>query len=195
MGCYHCKGALACCLAHGWGGSRDAEKALQLAQESAGQGSKYGLYMMGYFVMGLGSLGKDVSAKYGFREKEEDERAAVYFRQACDLGLVEAFNELAFLLQNSNSVAKDSKEAFRLYTIAAGFGHPAANEGVGYFLLRGIGTSVDKAAAARHLKVAAELGCVAAPRMLLECQDPSHDTSAKKVRVSLRFRVCAWVCN
>ena len=189
MGCHHCKGSLACCRVHGSGSSRDVEQALQLARESAAQGSKYGLYMMGYFIMGLGSVGPALCAKYGFKEKEEDERAAVYFRQACDLGLVEAFNELAFLLQNSNSVAKDTKEAFRLYTIAAGFGHPAANEGVGYFLLRGIGTSVDKAAAGRHLKVAAELGCVAAPRMLLECEDPSPDSSAKKVRLPLWMRV------
>jgi hypothetical protein len=52
-------------------------------------------------------------------------------------------------------------------------------------LLRGLGTPVDKVAAARHLKVAAASGCMAALRLLPECEDAVRDASEKVVRATL----------
>jgi TPR repeat protein len=186
VGCHHCKGALACCLVHGWGTERDADQGLKLAKESLFQGSKYGNYMWGYCLLGLGNIDEAVGVKHCNNPKQDSHHAGLYLSAASDLGLVEAHNELAFAYQSIDAF-RDLSDAYRLYCQAADFGHPAAIESAGYCLLRGVGTHVDIVAAARHLKVAAESGCIGALRLLLECEDASRDTSADKVRATLQL--------
>ena len=180
-GCHHCKGALACCLAHGWGTSRDIDQALQLTIASSEQSSKFGNYMLGFFISGLGNIDEAQSIKYGMKAKREARLDAFHLSAASDQGLVEGRNELAYHLQHKEA-SRDRERAFHLYSEAASFGHPGANESVGYFLMRGVGTTMDKVAAARYLNIAADAGCLGALRLLLELGDPSRDVSTDMVR-------------
>lgn len=189
-GCHHCKGALACCLLHGWGTERDVDQALALAKESSTQGSKYGNYMLGYALSGLCDIDDALFVKHGVKEQHKAEQAGMLFSAASDSGLVEAHYELAHAFQSKDAF-QNPEHVFRLCCQAADFGHPAAHESVGYFLLRGTGAPVDKVAAARHLKAAAESGCMGALRLLSECESvpkniyTSRDSSGNQVRIAL----------
>jgi TPR repeat protein len=189
-GCHHCKGALACCLLHGWGSERDVDHALALAKESSTQGSKYGYYMLGYALSDFCGIDDALYVKHGIKEQDKAEQAGMLFSAASDSGLVEAHYELAHAFQSKDAF-QNPEQVFRLCSQAADFGHPAAHESVGYFLLRGTGTRVDKVAAARHLEAAAESGCIGALRLLSECESvpknvyASRDSSGNQVRTGI----------
>jgi TPR repeat protein len=155
--------------------------ALQLTIASSEQSSKFGNYMLGFFISGLGNIDEALSIKYGMKAKREAKLDAFYLSAASDQGRVEGRNELAYHLQHKEA-SRDRERAFQLYSEAASFGHPGANESVGYFLMRGVGTTMDKVAAARYLNIAADAGCLGALRLLLELGDPSRDVSTDMVR-------------
>lgn len=182
-GCPHCKGALACCLLHGWGTKKDVDLALKFTKESSAEYSKYGNYLMAYIILGLTNVDAALSTKHGI-QLHDTQRALFLLSSASDQGLVEAHSDLAYASQ-INTAHPDLARVYRLYCQAADFGHPAATECVGHMLLRGLGTPVDKVAAARHLKVAAASGCMAALRLLPECEDAVRDASEKVVRATL----------
>jgi hypothetical protein len=163
--------------------------ALQLTIASSEQSSKFGNYMLGFFISGLGNIDEALSMKYGMKAKRETKLDTFYLSAASDQGLVEGRNELAYHLQHKEA-SRDRERAFHLYSQAASFGHPGANESVGYFLMRGVGATMDRVAAERYLNIAAEAGCLGALRLLLELGDPSRDVSIDMVRARFDAICC-----
>jgi TPR repeat protein len=121
LGCHHCQGVLAtlcywkappCC---GLGG--DVARALELARESSGKGSRYGQYALGrlhQYGVGLAE------------EEEEDDYTQVFalYRLAAAQGFDGAQHELGDIYGAGEIVAEDDAESLRWHRLAAAQGHP-----------------------------------------------------------------------
>ncbi len=89
-------------------------------------------------------------------------RAAEFYRQAADLGHLEAMTSLGLLYQNGTGVTQDFAEALRLYEQAAAAGQPRAQNNLGLLYVRGNGVVQDYARAAVLFQTAAEQGLAVA---------------------------------
>jgi len=84
--CHHCQGCLSCCYAEGWGVPKNSRRGLLLAKKSAGSGSVFGLYMMGWFhENGEGTT------------LANPPLALAFYKQAASLGLAAAQNNAGFM--------------------------------------------------------------------------------------------------
>jgi len=148
FGCPHCNGVLARCFFAGYGCQQDLAKAKRLAQESADDDSRYGLYVLGYLAYEKGRL---VAAK-------------TYWQKAADMGLTVAQFNLASLLvhvrqnlrpllerqQNEEDyielcrlILQLDEEAFLLYLEASKKGYPLAWQELGAMFHYGIAVDVN----------------------------------------------------
>ena len=115
LGCHHCQGVLAYCLWGGYGCVEDKALALMFARESAGRGSKYGQYVLGWaHQRGGGGLARD------------NTQALAFYRLAAARGLDEAQYEVGDLYRHGWHVALDHAEALRWYQLAAAQGYAQA---------------------------------------------------------------------
>lgn len=89
-------------------------------------------------------------------------RAAELYRQAADLGLLEAVTSLGVMYQNGSGMAQDFAEALRLYEQAAAAGQARAQNNLGLLYVRGNGVVQDYTRAAALFKTAAEQGLAVA---------------------------------
>jgi TPR repeat protein len=126
-GCHHCQGAMAtlCYRQDGpCGGLKgDVARALELARESSGKGSKYGQYALGK----LHEYGVGLAEEEDDKELSDDDWAAqviALYRLAAAQGLAGAQNELGNIYFLGNIVAEDDAEALRWHRQAAAQGHP-----------------------------------------------------------------------
>ena len=144
-GCHHCQGVLALCY---WGygpGSaclRDGPRALELARESSGKGSRYGQCTLGrlYHYGIIGVLAQDHAqavAMYRLAAAQNLDTAQWSLGNIYEIGSV------------SGGVARDRVEALRLYQLAAAQGYPAALCSVAECYKFGRGVRKDKAEAIR----------------------------------------------
>ena len=148
LGCCHSQGVMARCFWGGYGCSKDKARSLALARASAGEGSKYGQWTLGWlYQIGEGGVAQDYAA------------ALVHYRLAAAQGYDAAQNELGYMYGNGYGVAKDRAEALRWYKLAAaqGLGHASHNVGLYYEL--GKSVAADEAEAIRWYKRAAAARC------------------------------------
>ncbi|SMF24409.1 TPR repeat [Tistlia consotensis] len=113
----------------------------------------------------------DASAKYGLGRLYEvgghgftpdKARAADWYRQAADAGVIAAQNNLALLYAKGEGVPRDLAMAAKLWEQAAVRGHPTAQYNLGLLHLRGEGVERDDAQGAAWIHKAAEAGVPAA---------------------------------
>lgn len=89
-------------------------------------------------------------------------RAAELYRQAADLGLLEAVTSLGVMYQNGSGLPQDFAEALRLYEQAAASGQARAQNNLGLLYVRGNGVAQDYTRAAALFQAAAEQGLAVA---------------------------------
>lgn len=80
------------------------------------------------------------------------------YRQAIDLGNVEAMLDLAYLMESGDQMTPDYEAAFALYKKAAAHGSPEAYTDLGRMYDLGLGCSQDPESAFRCVSKSAELG-------------------------------------
>jgi TPR repeat protein len=115
-GCHHCQGVLAYCLWGGYGCVEDKARSLNFARESAGRGSKYGQYALGWLHQ-RGGGGIDV----------DNTQALSFYRLAAAQGLDEAQYEIGDMYRHGwFGVSLDHDEALRWYQLAAAQGYAQA---------------------------------------------------------------------
>jgi len=147
LGCGHCQGVMARCYWGGYGCSKDAARSLELARASAGEGSKYGQWALGWlYQKGEGGVAQDYA------------QALAQYRLAAAQGYGTAQIDIGCMYCNGYGVAKDRAEALRWYKLAAAQGYAAALSGVGWFYEFGAGVAADRAEAIRWYKRAAAAG-------------------------------------
>jgi len=133
-GCMHCPGVLARLNVK----VHDDEdvRAVELARESAGAGSKYGQCVLGTFYnYGWNGLDRDYAA------------AAAQYRLAAAQGLDAAQCALGFLYAFGSGVVEDREEGLRLFKQAAEQGFPEACYQIGWCYEKGYGVPIDEAEA------------------------------------------------
>jgi TPR repeat protein len=123
LGCHHCQGVLAT-LCYSWippcGGLKgDVARALELARESSGKGSKYGQYALGE----LYGYGAGLAEEKEWDDDDANEAIALY-RLAAAQGFDGAQNALGKIYDEGNIVAADGAEGLRWHRLAAAQGHP-----------------------------------------------------------------------
>ena len=151
LGCCHSQGVMARCYAGGFGCSEDAARSLALARASAGEGSKYGQWTLGYlYRAGEGGVAQDYAA------------AVAQYRLAAAQGYDEAQNNLGYMYGMGYGVAQDYAEALRWYKLAAAQGLGVALDNVGVYYENGWSVAADRAEAIRWYKRAAAAGWHAA---------------------------------
>jgi TPR repeat protein len=151
LGCHHCQGVLACFYFFGCGCEVDIARSLQLARKSAGRGSKYGQYTLGYLHMR-----SPWSCKGGL---EFDEAQAVaFFRLAAAQGLDLAQCQLGIILQSGYCVVRDRTEGLRMLHLAAAQGYPEALNEIAECYEHGCGVAADVAEAIRWFRRAQSAG-------------------------------------
>lgn len=89
-------------------------------------------------------------------------RAAELYRQAADLGLLEAVTSLGVMYQNGSGMPQDFAAALRLYEQAAAAGQARAQNNLGLLYVRGNGVVQDYTRAAALFQAAAEQGLAVA---------------------------------
>jgi TPR repeat protein len=147
LGCHHCQGVLAACYRWGYGIWRFDARSLELARESSGKGSRYGLYMLGALhQLGVGGVAQD------------DAQALALFRLAAAQNFDGAQYGLGYMYTRGFGVAQDHAEALRLYQLAAAQGHPPALYWVAAYHLEGQGVPENKAEAIRWFRRAQAAG-------------------------------------
>jgi TPR repeat protein len=115
LGCHHCQGVLAACYRWGNGIWRFDARSLELARESSGKGSRYGLYMLGALhQLGVGGVAWD------------DAQAVALFRLAATQNFDGAQYGLGYMYSRGFGVDRDHAVALRLFQLAAAQGHPEA---------------------------------------------------------------------
>jgi TPR repeat protein len=151
-GCTHCQGVLARLNVKFY--DHDDVRALELARQSAGAGSKYGQCVLGIlYHYGLGDLHQDyaaAAAQYrlaaaqgldvaqsglgflyalGAGVVEDHEEGLRLLRQAAEQGFHEAFDRIARCHEYGYGVPKDEAEAILWYqrAVAAGYGPAKSN--------------------------------------------------------------------
>ncbi len=117
----------------------------------------------------------DASAKYGLGRLYEvggdgfapdKAKAARWYRQAAEAGVVAAQNNLARLYARGDGIERDLAMAAGLWEQAAVRGHPTAQYNLGLLLLRGEGVEQDESRGAVWVAKAAESGVPAAQFVL-----------------------------
>jgi len=147
LGCHHCQGMLANCYWGGVGCSADEVRSLVLARESAGNGSKYGQFMLGWlYEKGEGGVARDYAA------------ALVQYQLAAAQNYDLAQNQIGVVYDKGYGVAKDFAEALRWLKLAAAQGLGFAMWSVGLYYEKGWGVAADGAEAIRWYKRAAAAG-------------------------------------
>jgi len=147
LGCHHCQGVLAICYFFGLGCAKDAARSLALARASAGKGSKYGQWTLGWlYRLGEGGVAQDYAA------------AVAQYRLAAAQGYDAAQNCLGFMYNVGYGVAQDYAEALRWYKLAAAQGLGGSMRNVGLFYEQGYSVAADRAEAIRWYKRAAAAG-------------------------------------
>jgi len=148
LGCCHSQGVMALCYLFGLGCYKDGTRSLALARASAGEGSKYGQWMLGkLYYAGEGGVAQDYAA------------AVAQFRLAAAQGDDGAQNDLGYMYGMGYGVAQDYAEALRWYKLAAAQGIGAALDSVGRYYENGYSVAADRAEAIRWYKRAAAAGC------------------------------------
>ena len=132
LNCVHSKGALARCYFTGRGVAKDADRGLQLARESAAEGSCYG-----HFVLGAAHLNGEGGTQ------RDNVQAVAHWRLAAKHGLASAQFNLGTMFSNGQGLSQNHKEAFRLYQLAAAQDYSLAQYALGHMLENGLGVSVD----------------------------------------------------
>ena len=147
LGCHHCEGVMAWCYLFGLGCAQDAARSLALARASAGEGSKYGQFVLGsLYQEGEGGVAQDYAA------------AVAQFRLAATQGYHVAQNSLGYMYGMGHGVALDYAEALRLYKLAAAQGFGEASNKVGHFYEMGWSVAADRAEAIHWYKRAQAAG-------------------------------------
>jgi TPR repeat protein len=155
LGCHHCQGVMACCYFYGLGCSEDATRSLALARASAGEGSKYGQWTLGWlYRVGEGGVGQDYA------------EAVAQYRLAAAQGYDRAQNELGCMYDAGYGVALDYAEALRWFKLAAAQGFSMALDNVGLYYENGLSVAADEAEAIRWYKRAAAAGDTRAAEVL-----------------------------
>jgi len=132
--CIHCQGVLAILNVKAY--DYEDVRALELARESAGAGSKYGQFVLGFLY------------RHGWNGLDEDyAAAAAQFRLAAAQGLDAAQSGLGFLYVLGSGVVKDVAEGLRLLKQAAEQGFPEAFDRIGWCHENGYGVPKDEAEA------------------------------------------------
>jgi hypothetical protein len=132
LNCAHSKGALARCYVAGRGVTKDTDRGLQLARESAAAGSCYGHFVLGAaHVNGEGGVLRDYV------------QAVAHWRLAATQGLAAAQFNLGTMYSNGQGLPQDQAEAIRLYQLAAAQDYSLAQYALGYMLENGLGVAVD----------------------------------------------------
>ena len=138
------------------------KKAFALYEQAASAGHLGAMYNLGDIYE---QCEKDLSRVYDYgieniiAEKNADdarkalhELAVMYYTKAKDKNFAPAIYRLA----NFAEEIKDFKKAFELYQIAASLNYPAAQNALGYYKMKGLGTNIDHKAAVDWYKKAAE---------------------------------------
>jgi len=147
LGCHHCEGVMARCYLFGLGCAKNAARSLSLARASAGKGSKYGQFVLGWlYHFGEGGVAQDYAA------------AVAQFRLAAAQGYHLAQNSLGYMYNVGYGVALDHAEALRWFKLAAAQGFGAALYNVGRCYENGRSVVADRAEAIRWYKRAAAAG-------------------------------------
>lgn len=146
FGCAHSKGVLGYCLVYGVGVSKDVEKGLVLASESAAAGSSFGEF----------TLGKYHGVFRGFSQNYDE--AERLYRLAAAKGHACAQHNLGFMFEVGLGVAKDDTEAIRWYHIAATQGHADAQCKLGMMFKHGRGVAKNLTEAIHWYRLAAAQG-------------------------------------
>jgi TPR repeat protein len=156
LGCHHCQGVMARCYRNGYGCEEDEARSLELARESSGRDSRYGLYWLGtLYHYGEGGVAQDVA------------QALAFYRLAAAQNLDAAQWRLAWMYAEGDSVAKDYAEALRWYQLAAAQGFRQALYWVAYYHEVGRGVPKNMAEAIRWYRCAQAAGCHYAADKLL----------------------------
>jgi len=146
FGCHHCQGVLADCY---WVGTEcrfDAARSLALARASAGNGSKYGQFVLGHlYNFGSGGVTQDYAAAFE------------QFRLAAAQGYDVAQFRLGYFYQHGWG-GVDSAKALQWFKLAAAQGFGAALYNVGEYYEKGLSVAADRAEAIRWYKRAAAAG-------------------------------------
>jgi TPR repeat protein len=133
--CTHSKGVLGYCYVYGVGVSKDVEKGLVLASESAAAGSSFGEF----------TLGKHHGGFKGFYGNYDETKRL--YRLAAAKGHPCAQHNLGFMFEVGLGVAKDDAEAISWFRLAATQGHADAQCKLGmmFKLGRGVAKNVTEA--------------------------------------------------
>ena len=115
------------------------------------------------------------------RKKKEFSRVAEYLMRAVEQGHTDSMCKLGDLVLHGTGVAKDPREAARLYQVAAEKGHQQAQLNLSYVLGEGIGVVQDKQEAKRWLVVCAEQGNSQA-KFILKGIEESNQKAANKLQ-------------
>jgi len=166
LGCHHCQGVLAYCTYRHWcpgpgaltinsDESHDDARSLELAQESAGRGSRYGQYALGVWHEGCPGLGRSGNLP----------QSLAFLRLAAAQGLDRAqikLGEMCFYGHQSLQLGLfhplEYAEALLWYTCAAAQGHPEGLKGVAECYQEGCGVRKSKKEAIRWFKLAKAAG-------------------------------------
>ena len=140
LGCHYCQGVLACFYLFGCGCEVDYARSLELARDSAGRGSKYGQYTLGFLHM---SGPWSVKLRLEF----DGAQAVAIFRLAAAQGLDLAQCQMGIMLQSGDCVVRDCTEGLRLLHLAAAQGYPEALYEVAECYEHGCGVAADVAEA------------------------------------------------
>lgn len=147
MGCHHCQGVLALCYWGGYGCATSKARALELAAQSSGKGSRYGHFTLGWLRrLGQGGLMRDNAEAFNF------------FRMASDQNLDGAQYVLGDMHLKGIGTTQDYTESLRMRRLSAAQGHPAALYKIASLYEYGKGVARDKAEAVRLYRRAAAAG-------------------------------------
>ena len=149
LGCHHCQGVMAFL-------KPTHARSLELARESARNGSKYGQLSLGHlhFRMHKGTLNFQL---FGAMDAVAVP-AAYFYRLAAAQGLDAAQCSLGDMYRVGDGVVQNVAEALRLYHLAAFQGYPQAMLRIGFFHERGDGCPISWREARRWYMLAAAAG-------------------------------------